>query len=97
MNLSVSRLLSLVVVAAAYIRAWSIPSGVAAVTLIVVPVLALIWFPEQLDDLTYGAWYRGYQIDSHTPSGAIAALGWLLLLLCVAAIFFGRSSHKWAP
>jgi hypothetical protein len=94
MNLSVSRLLSLVVVAAAYLRVWSIPAGAAAVTLIVVPLLALIWFPEQIDDLTYGSWFRGYQIESHTPSGAIAALGWLLLLLCVAAIFFGRLSHK---
>jgi hypothetical protein len=94
MNLSISRLLSLVVVAAAYIRVWSIPSGIAVVTLIVVPLLALIWFPEQIDDLTYGAWYRGYQIDTHTPSGAIAALGWLLLLLCIAALFFARLSHK---
>jgi len=94
MNLSVSRLLSLAVVAAAYVRAWSIPSGAAAVTLIVVPLLALIWFPEQIDDLTYGSWFRGYQIESHTPSAAIAALGWLLLLLCVAAIFFGRYSHR---
>lgn len=94
MNLSASRLLSLVVVAAAYVRAWSIPSGAAVVTIIFVPVLALIWFPEQIDDLTYGSWYRGYQIDSHTPGGAIAALGWLLLLLCAAAIFFGRLSHK---
>jgi hypothetical protein len=94
MSLSVSRLLSLVVVAAAYVRAWSIPSGAAVVTLIVVPVLALIWFPEQIDELTYGSWYRGYQVDSHTPSGAIAALGWLLLLLCAAAIFFGRIAHE---
>jgi len=94
MNLSVSRILSLVVVAAAYVRVWSIPSGVAVVTLIVVPLLALIWFPEQIDDLTYGAWYRGYQIDTHTPSGAIAALGWLLLLLCVSALFFARLTHR---
>jgi len=94
MNLSMSRILSLVVVAAAYVRAWSIPSGVWIVTLIVVPVLALIWFPEQIDDLTYGTWYKGYQVDSHTPSGAIAALGWLILLLCVAALFFARFSHK---
>lgn len=94
MSLSISRLLSLVAVAAAYVRVWSVPSGIAVVTLIVVPLLALIWFPEQIDDLTYGAWYRGYQIDTHTPSGAIAALGWLLLLLCVAALFFARLSHK---
>jgi len=94
MNLSVSRVLSLVVAAAAYARVWSIPAGVAVVTLIVVPLLALIWFPEQIDDLTYGAWYRGYQIDTHTPGGAIAALGWLLLLLCVTALLFARLSHK---
>jgi hypothetical protein len=94
MNLSVSRILSLLVVAAAYVRVWSIPPGVVVVTLIVVPLLALIWFPEQIDDLTYGAWYRGYQIDTHTPSGAIAALGWLLLLLCVSALFFARLTHK---
>jgi hypothetical protein len=94
MNLGVSRVLSLLVVAVAYVRAWSIPSGVAVVTLIVVPLLALIWFPEQIDDLTYGAWYRGYQIDTHTPSGAIAVLGWLLLLLCVAALPFARLPHK---
>lgn len=94
MSLSISRLLSLVAVAAAYVRVWSVPAGIAVVTLIVVPLLALIWFPEQIDDLTYGAWYRGYQVDTHTPGGAIAALGWLLLLLCVAALFFARLSHK---
>lgn len=94
MNLSMSRVLSLVVVTAAYVRAWSIPRGFWVVTLICGPVLALIWFPTQIDDLTYGAWYRGYQIDSHTPSGAIAVLGWLMLILCVAALFFGGLSHK---
>ena len=94
MNLSISRVLSLFVIAVAYVRAWSIPSGFRVVTLVLVPVLTLIWFPEQIDDLTYGAWYRGYQIDSHTPSAAIAALGWLILLLCVSALFLARFSHK---
>lgn len=94
MSFSTSRVLSLVVVAAAYVRAWSTPGGFWLVTLVFGPVLALIWFPEQIDDLTYGAWYRGYQIDSHTPSGAIAALGWCILLLCVSALFFARFPHK---
>ena len=94
MNLSISRVLSLLVIAVAYVRAWSIPSGFWVVTLVLVPVLALIWFPEQIDDLTYGAWYRGYQIDSHTPGVAIAALGWLLLLLVTAALFLGRLHGK---
>lgn len=94
MNFSTSRVLSLVVVAAAYVRAWSIPGGFWFVTLVFGPVLALIWFPEQIDDLTYGAWYRGYQIDSHTPSGAIAALGWFILLLCVSALFLARFPHR---
>ena len=71
MNFSTSRVLSLVVVAAAYVRAWSIPGGFWFVTLVLGPVLALIWFPERLDDLTYGAWYRGYRIDSHTPAGPL--------------------------
>ena len=40
-------------------RAWPILSGFWLVTLVFVPVLTLIWFPEQIDDLTYGAWYGG--------------------------------------
>ena len=94
MNLSPSRVLSLLVVAAAYLRSWWIPSGFWVVTLVCVPVLALIWFPEQIDDLTFGAWYRGYQIDSHTPGIAIAALGWVFLLLFAAALFLARLSGK---
>jgi len=93
-TLSLSRVLSLVVVAAAYLRSWWIPSGFWLVTLVCGPVLALIWFPEQIDDLTFGAWYRGYQIDSHTPGIAIAALGWVCLLLFAAALFLARLSAR---
>jgi len=94
MTLSPSRVLSLVVVAAAYLRSWWIPSGFWVVTLVCAPLLALIWFPEQIDDLTFGAWYRGYQIDSHTPGVAIAALGWVFLLLFATALFLARLPAK---
>jgi hypothetical protein len=90
MTLSLSRVLSLLVVAAAYVRAWWIPSGFWIVTLVSGAVLALIWFPEQIDELTFGGWYKGYQIDSHTPGIAIAAMGWVFLLLFVLALFLAR-------
>jgi hypothetical protein len=90
MTLSLSRVLSLVVVAAMYVRGWWIPSGFWIVTLISAPIMALIWFPEQIDDLTFGAWYGGSQVDSHTPSVAVAALGWIFLLLFALAVFLAR-------
>lgn len=94
MTLSPSRALSLVVVAAAYARAWWIPSGLWLVTLVCGPVLALIWFPEQIDDLTFGAWSRGSQIDRHTPAAAIVSMGWVFLLLFAIALYFVRHSGK---
>jgi hypothetical protein len=92
MPLSLSRTLSLIVVAVTYVRAWSIPNGLWIVTLVCGPVLTLIWFPEQIDDLTFGSWYRGNQIDSHTPGIAIAAMGWVFLLLFSLALFLARHS-----
>ena len=94
MTVSLSRASSLLVVAAAYVRACWIPSGFWIVTLISVPILALIWFPEQIDDLTYGAWYQGSQVDRHTPGVAVAALGWLFLLLFVLALFLAHFPGK---
>jgi hypothetical protein len=54
----------------------------------------LIWFPEQIDDLTFGAWYQGSQIDSHTPGIAVAALGWIFLLLFALALFLAHFPSK---
>jgi hypothetical protein len=93
-TLSLSRALSLLVVAAAYVRACWIPSGFLIVTLVSAPILALIWFPEQIDDLTYGAWYQGSQVDTHTPGVAVAALGWIFLLLFLLALFLARLPGK---
>jgi hypothetical protein len=94
MTLSLSRVLSLLLVAAAYIRACWIPSGFWIVTFVSGPLLALIWFPEQIDDLTYGTWYKGNQIDTHTPGAAIAAMGWIFLLLFTLAVFLARFPHQ---
>ena len=93
-TLSLSRALSLLVVAAAYVRACWIPHGFLIVTILSAPILALIWFPEQIDDLTYGAWYQGAQVDRHTPGIAVAALGWLFLLLFVLFLFLTRFPSK---
>ena len=94
MTLSLSRILSLVVIAAAYARAWWLPSGLWLVTLVCWPILALIWFPEQIDDLSFGSWSTGAQIDTHTPAPVIAFMGWVLLLLVTAAVFFAHNSGK---
>ena len=94
MTLSLSRVLSLLVVAVAHVRAWWVPSGFWIVTLVSSPVLALIWFPEQIDEFTFGAWYRGYQIDSHTPGVAVAAMAWIFLLLFVFALCLARFPSK---
>jgi hypothetical protein len=67
------------VVAVAYTRTWAVPNGFWIVILVCTPVLTLTWFPQQID-LTYGVWYRGYQIDSHPPGVAIAAMGWVFFL-----------------
>jgi hypothetical protein len=90
MTLSLSRALSLLLVTAVYVRGLWIPSGFWIVTLVSCPILALIWFPEQIDDLTFGTWSGGYQIDSHTPGVAVAALGWIFLVLFALALFLAR-------
>jgi hypothetical protein len=76
-----SRALSLVVVAATLWFAWPISRGGWYVLLVVVPSLVFIWFPEQVDEYTFGFWQSGYRIDSHTPPIMIAVVGWVLLLI----------------
>ena len=76
-----SRALSIVVVAVSLWFAWPMSKGGWYVLLIVIPSLAFIWFPEQVDEYTFGTWRDGYQIDSHTPPVIIAIVGWVLLLL----------------
>ena len=94
MSFSVSRVLSLIVMAVAYLSAWPMHNGCWIVTLGCAPLLLLIWFPRQVDELSFGTWYRGYQIDSHTPGVLIAFMGWTALLLFAAALFIARYSGK---
>jgi len=49
---------------------------------VLVPVV-LIWFPEEVNDLTLGMWWDGPFIDRSTPPAFIAGFGWLLLVLVV--------------
>jgi len=54
----------------------------AVVAGLLVPIV-LIWFPEEVNDVTLGMWGDGPMIDRPTPPAIIAAFGWLLLLLAV--------------
>ena len=87
MTLTLSRSLSLAVLTVAYLRAWHIHLSAWYVTLVAVPALLLIWFSSDVDELTFGTWYQGYRIDSHTPPVFIAWFGWILLLLFTALLF----------
>lgn len=94
MRLSTSRIASLAVIAVVYVAAWPIRNGLWIVTLVCGPLLLLIWFPQEVDEFTFGDWFRGYRIDAHTPSVLIEAMGWIFLLLVAAALVFARLVGK---
>ena len=83
----VSRLLALVVAVAAMLRVLPNSSNLVRVLLAVALPTILIWFPEQVDEYTFGTWYKGNRIDSHTPPLMIAIFGWTILLLEASVIF----------
>jgi hypothetical protein len=90
MTLTPSRTLSLVIVGLAYFRAWQIGLSGWYVTMWVTPLLVLIWFPDEVDDLTFGSWYEGRRIDSHTPPFLIAAFGWIFLATMTLFLFIAH-------
>jgi hypothetical protein len=94
MPLTLSRSLSLAVLAIAYLRAWHIHPGLWYVTLTAVPLLLLIWFSTEIDEFTFGNWYYGYRIDPHTPPTFIAWFGWIFLLLFTALLFYPQHIMK---
>jgi hypothetical protein len=82
----ISRGASLLVIVIALRFAWPIPKGGWYVALIVIPSLLFIWFPEKVDEYTFGTWQDGYRIDSHTPPILIAIVGWVILLVDASLI-----------
>jgi hypothetical protein len=83
MLLLASRLLALLIGAVAVLHAW--PQGRYAFKVFLQCGIAcvLIWFPQAVDDFTFGTTRVGHKIDSHTPAWMIAAMGWILLMLHV--------------
>jgi hypothetical protein len=81
------RSLALVVVLATLIWAWPKFGLMWAIALVDGIGLVLIYFPDTIDDLTFGTFTRGGQIDAHTPPWMIAGIGWILIILMVAALF----------
>lgn len=53
--------------------------------------LILIWYPNEVDDLTFGIITVGGKISSRTPLIIIKFFGWLLHLV-IPVVFFGRVS-----
>jgi hypothetical protein len=85
-----SRLVAVAIVLADMWRAWP-NSRVIWLALIGGGVaLVLIFFPDDIDPLTFGSSGRGYTIDSHTPGCLLSGFGWVLLLGLSALVFFGR-------
>lgn len=83
---TISRSLSILVVAYTAWQAWPFRSGEWYVVLEVVPVLAFIWYPETIDEMTFGTTRSGNLINAHTPAFLIAAVGWVLLLLGASSV-----------
>ena len=67
--------------------AWPKSSLMVAIALIDGVGLLFIFFPDTIDDLTYGTYSRGGPIDSHTPPWMISGVGWVLMLLMAGLLF----------
>jgi hypothetical protein len=85
------RSLALAVLLGTLVGAWPNRGLMLATALIDGIGILFICFPDTIDDLTYGTYSRGGQIDSHTPSWMISGAGWLLMLLMVGLLF---SKHR---
>jgi hypothetical protein len=79
--------LALVVVLVTLIGAWPNHHLMWSVAFMDGMALLLIYFPDTIDDLTFGLVTRGGPIDAHTPPWMISFVGWLLILLMAAVLY----------
>jgi hypothetical protein len=84
------RSLAFVVLLITLIAAWPKVGLMWAIVLVDGIGLVIIFFPDTIDDLMYGTFTRGGQIDAHTPSWMIAGVGWILILLMTAVLFLPK-------
>lgn len=89
LGLTRAGILSLVIVLAMLWHGWS---KAGHIIIMVIPPLALIWFPQVIDEYTFGSWYKGNRIDVHTPAFLLEAVGWMLLLLEAGVVFHARGT-----
>lgn len=61
--------------------------------IVFVGCLALIWFPEEINDFTLGSWWRGYQITTPTPAFLVAGFGWICLITLSLVILIAFHEH----
>lgn len=69
-------------------QAGGLPRGVAAATVVVLP-LAAIWFPEPLARHA-SSWLLRGTVTRESPSGCLVALGWAVLLALPLAMLASR-------
>lgn len=79
---------------ATLVLAWPRSDLMWAIILIDGAGLVLIYFPDTIDDLTYGSFTRGGQIDSHTPPWMIAGVGWMIIMLMAIVLFWTKRALR---
>ena len=85
--MTAGRIISGLITALLLLRAVGDPDSGADISVILgllVP-LALIWFPEEINDFTLGKWTQGGIINKPTPPGLVSFIGWILFALMVGA------------
>jgi hypothetical protein len=86
MHLS-SRSLSIILAIVVLYRMWPNKDGLVSIAIAMAAPLVLIWFPDLIDEYTFGTWDKGNRIDAHTPPVMIAMFGWVILLLEASVVF----------